>query len=111
MPEVLTKHPEILKSVLSSAPDVRCGVGESQRILTRCKPESFCSFPGGEVCIYGTDELDNMTQLSRTDILNSQKRTSPWGYALAGTTALAGTAALVAGAFLVRSFGAGRKSR
>ena len=53
MPEQLTKYPDVTIEVLQSAGAV-CGQGVEQKILKQCPKESFCSLPGGEVCIYGS---------------------------------------------------------
>ncbi len=61
MPEVLTLHPEIVKKVLASA-GIKCGTGMAKRILKDCPNSSFCSLPGGELCIYGLNNQKKMTQ-------------------------------------------------
>ncbi|MGE0547409.1 MAG: hypothetical protein AB7O24_32860 [Kofleriaceae bacterium] len=67
MPEILTKHPEIVKKVLVSE-GAQCGTGATAKILTKCPKEKFCSLAGGEICIYGPSELADMNQLTRTDV-------------------------------------------
>jgi hypothetical protein len=67
MPEIITKYPDVTTQVLASA-GARCGVGEPQKILTRCPRESFCAFPGGEVCVYGLGDVPKMTQVTRQEI-------------------------------------------
>jgi hypothetical protein len=67
MPEIITKYPDVTTQVLASA-GARCGVGEPQKILTRCPRESFCAFPGGEVCVYGLGDVAKMTQVTRREI-------------------------------------------
>jgi hypothetical protein len=76
MPEVITKHPEIVKEVLQSA-GARCGAGEPQKILTKCPKDRFCALPGGEVCVYGPEDLRHMTQLSREDLCEIRAETPP----------------------------------
>jgi len=76
MPEIITKHPKIVKQVLESG-GAKCGKGLPQKILTKCPRESFCALPGGEVCIYGTDELEQMTQLTRTEICTAPTNANP----------------------------------
>ena len=68
MPELLTKHPEIALQVLKSA-DIQCGKGKPQKILTTCPQNQFCSLPGGELCIYGTNDLPAMKQIHGWDLL------------------------------------------
>jgi hypothetical protein len=68
MPEVISKHPEITIRVLQGAEGVICGQGAEQRILTRCPPERFCATPVGEVCVYGLNQIPQMTQISKEDL-------------------------------------------
>jgi hypothetical protein len=49
MPEILTKHPEMVLQVLNSQ-GAQCGTGAAPKILTRCPPEKFCKLSGGELC-------------------------------------------------------------
>lgn len=64
MPEVITRHPDVAKTVLESG-GATCGDEDLQpRILTECPPEGFCRFPGGELCVYSPDQVDAMTQMS-----------------------------------------------
>ncbi|MGE3547634.1 MAG: hypothetical protein AB7L28_27155, partial [Kofleriaceae bacterium] len=67
MPEILTKHPEIVKKVLVSE-GAQCGAGSTPKILTKCPKEKFCTLAGGEICIYGPSELGEMNQLDRSDV-------------------------------------------
>ena len=67
MPEILTKYPEIVLQIFREA-GIRCGSGAPQRILTSCPPERFCSFPTGEICVYGLNEVPKMTQISAVEI-------------------------------------------
>lgn len=67
MPEQITKYPDVTMKVLESA-GARCGEGLEQQILTECPPESFCSLPGGEACIYGIDQIPQMTQISEAEL-------------------------------------------
>jgi hypothetical protein len=76
MPEVITKHPDVLREVLESA-GARCGAGEPQKILVKCPEEKFCALPGGEICIYGPRELGRMTQLSREDVCEIRAEAPP----------------------------------
>jgi hypothetical protein len=66
MPEQLTKHPQVTLQVLQSA-GAQCGVGAKQEILTACPPARFCKLPGGEVCVYGLPEAQQMTQVTAAD--------------------------------------------
>lgn len=67
MPELMTKHPEVTKTVLESAGAV-CGGEQERTILKQCPPASFCKLPGGEVCVYGVDEASAMSQISPRDL-------------------------------------------
>ncbi len=69
MPEILTKHPEIVADILNRTKRVRCGKGDIPEILTQCPAHQFCVVPDiGEFCIYGEDQLSKMTQIKRTKI-------------------------------------------
>ena len=67
MPEIITKYPDIVLQVLNEA-GAKCGTGAVQRILTACPPEQFCSLPTGEICVYGVNEIPQMTQISSAEI-------------------------------------------
>ncbi len=67
MPEVLTKHPDVVIQVLESA-GAKCGDGLPQKILTRCPKPSFCALPGGETCVYGVDQVSEMTQIESSEL-------------------------------------------
>lgn len=67
MPELLTKHPSTVLEVLESG-GARCGDDLPQKILKNCPREAFCALPGGELCVYGVDEIDAMTQIDSTDL-------------------------------------------
>jgi hypothetical protein len=106
MPEVITKHPEIVKEVLASA-GAKCGAGAPQKILTKCPPAQFCALPGGEICVYGVSGVPDMTQLSRAELCEARTEARPPdGGLAAGATAqwgiLAAVAAFAAGVVLAR---------
>lgn len=67
MPEQITKYPDVTLQVLKGAGAV-CGEGAEQKILQQCPKERFCSLPTGELCIYGLDEIPNMTQITVQEI-------------------------------------------
>jgi hypothetical protein len=69
MPEVISKHPEITMQVLQGAAGVTCGAEAQQRILTQCPQERFCATPTGEICVYGLNEIPQMTQINRSDLM------------------------------------------
>jgi hypothetical protein len=70
MPEILTKHPGVVMKVLKSE-GAQCGTGAQPKILTKCPPDKFCTLAGGELCVFGPDELGKMTQLAPTDVCKS----------------------------------------
>ncbi len=90
MPEIITKYPDVTKQVLESA-GARCGRGEPQQILTECPRDRFCAFPGGEVCIFGLDEVPKMTQVGRAELCGA----AAGPVSLADFGSGAGSAALV----------------
>jgi hypothetical protein len=96
MPEVLTKHPDIVLDVLKSG-GAKCGEGLPQEILTQCRPEAFCKLPGGEMCVYGLAEVDSMTQIEDDDLAPLVCPQNSGGCAAAGP---ADAAALVGAALL-----------
>lgn len=70
MPEVMTKHPDIVIKVLESA-GAKCGEGLPQKILKQCPVDQFCVLPKGEICVYSTQQLTNMTQIKPVDLVDS----------------------------------------
>ena len=67
MPEQITKYPDVTLQVLREA-GARCGEGEPQQILTQCPRERFCALPTGEMCIYGVEQIPQMTQIKTAEI-------------------------------------------
>lgn len=67
MPEQISKHPEVTIKVLKGA-GARCGEGVEQKILTKCPAGRFCSLPTGEICVYGIQQIPQMTQITREDL-------------------------------------------
>lgn len=67
MPEQITKHPDVTLEVLRSA-GAKCGEGAPQQILKKCPADRFCALPGGEVCVYGIDQIPKMTQISTKEL-------------------------------------------
>lgn len=63
MPEIVTKHPEIVFKILKEA-HIKCGTGENPTILKTCSSDKFCSLPTGELCIYGIKDVSQMTQIN-----------------------------------------------
>lgn len=69
MPELVTKYPEVAIRLLKDA-KLHCGEGKPQTILTTCPKQQFCTGPTGEFCIYGIDQVPQMTQLHEFDLFN-----------------------------------------
>lgn len=67
MPEQITKHPDATLQLLKAAGAV-CGQGAQQKVLTQCPKERFCALPTGEVCIYGIDQIAQMTQITTQEL-------------------------------------------
>ena len=63
MSEQITKNLDTTRHVLNGV-GAQCGQGLPQKNLKECPKERFCSFPGGEMCIYGADQLP---QIKPTD--------------------------------------------
>lgn len=72
MPEIISKYPEIVLQILQEA-NIQCGVGEKQQILTACPKEKFCSFPTGEMCVYGINDISKVTQIHYFDLFQPTK--------------------------------------
>lgn len=68
MPEMLTKYPQIALSLLKEA-NIPCGTAASAKYLKTCPKENLCTFPTGEMCIYGINEMPSMMQIHTLDIL------------------------------------------
>lgn len=66
MPEVVTKYPETALKILKDA-NINCGSGTQQKILINCPKQNFCSLPTGELCIYGLQDIPQMTQIHLLD--------------------------------------------
>jgi len=67
VPEQISKYPEVTSEVLKGA-GARCAEGAQQKILTQCPQERFCALSTGEVCIYGIEEIPQMTQITTKDL-------------------------------------------
>lgn len=67
MPEQITKHPDTTLKVLKEAGAV-CGEGAPQKILTQCPKERFCALTSGEMCIYGIEQIPQMTQITAHEL-------------------------------------------
>ena len=67
MPEQISKYPDVTLKVLKGA-GARCGEGVKQQILTQCPRERFCSLRTGEICVYGIEEIPQMTQITTQEL-------------------------------------------
>jgi hypothetical protein len=67
MPEQISKYPEVTLKVLKGAGAV-CGEGAEQKILKKCPAERFCDLPTGEICVYGLEQIPQMTQVTPQEI-------------------------------------------
>ena len=67
MPEQISKYPEVTLKVLKGAGAV-CGEGAEQKILTQCPAERFCALSTGEICVYGVEEIPQMTQITPMEL-------------------------------------------
>ena len=69
MPEQISKYPDVTLKVLKGAGAV-CGEGIDQRILKQCPADQFCALPTGEICVYGLDQIPQMTQITLQEMAN-----------------------------------------
>ncbi len=67
MPEQISKYPDVTLKVLKGSGAV-CGEGAEQKILTRCPTERFCALPKGEICVYGIEQIPQMTQITVEEV-------------------------------------------
>jgi hypothetical protein len=107
MPEQITKYPDVTLKVLKSA-GAACGTGTPQKILTQCPAERFCALPGGEMCIYGLDQIPQMTQIKMHELAGAAGR-PPVATDVTGMEALAVGAVFVAGVVFGRYWPRARK--
>lgn len=67
MPEQISKYPDVTLTVLKEA-GARCGEGAKQQILTKCPGKQFCALPSGELCVYGIEQIPEMTQIKTEEL-------------------------------------------
>lgn len=89
MPEILTKYPEVVITVLKSG-GAKCNVGVKQQILTRCPPDHFCALPSGEICVYDLKTIAQMTQINPSDFNNTPSIYSSLNFVLVVGSCLLG---------------------
>ena len=108
MPEQISKYPDVTLTVLKSA-GAMCGEGVPQKILTKCPASRFCSLPGGEICVYGINEIPQMTQFTTKDLASAVCPKGQQGAVL--SNAITGMDGLVLGAVLLAGLALGRGSQ
>jgi hypothetical protein len=62
VPEQISKYPDITIQVLREG-GAQCGSGVEKKILKACPSERFCAFPSGEICVFGLNQVEQMTQI------------------------------------------------
>ena len=67
MPEQISKYPDVTLEVLKGA-GARCGPGVEKKILTQCPDERFCALPTGEICVFGLEQIPQMTQITTREL-------------------------------------------
>lgn len=67
MPEQISKYPDVTLDVLKGAGAV-CGEGAKQEILTQCPEQQFCALESGEICVYGIENIPEMTQIEPREL-------------------------------------------
>jgi hypothetical protein len=67
MPEQLSKYPDVTLQILKESGAV-CGQGAPQKILKQCPRDRFCSLQTGEICVYGLNDIPNMTQITSQEL-------------------------------------------
>ena len=74
MPEILTKHPDIVKKILKNTGKIKCNKNINKQILKNCPNNSFCALPTGELCIYDYKNINKMTQINAKNIVKHSKK-------------------------------------
>jgi hypothetical protein len=105
MPEQISKYPDVTLDVLKGA-GAQCGEGAPQKILTWCPAERFCSLPTGEICVYGMNEIPQMTQITPQELAQVVGPMAQQGAAVSGT--LSAMEAIILGAVFVAGLVLGR---
>ena len=111
MPEQISKYPDVTLSVLKGAGAI-CGEGAEQKILNKCPTERFCALPTGEVCVYGIDEIPQMTQITLPELARVVCPSAQQGSVIPG--ALSGADVMLCGVLFAMGLVIGkfwRKSR
>lgn len=83
MPEQISKYPDVTVNVLKGAGAI-CGEGAEQKILKKCPTERFCALPTGEVCVYGIDEIPQMTQITLPELARVVCPSAQQGFVIPG---------------------------
>ena len=112
MPEQISKYPDVTLEVLKGA-GAKCGEGAPQKILTQCPAERFCSLSTGEICVYGINEIPQMTQIKPQELAQVVGPTTQQGAVISPIIPVVETMALgivfVAGLVLGRFWQKSRK--
>ncbi len=108
MPEQITKYPDVTLEVLKSA-GAACGTGAPQKILKQCPADRFCALPGGEMCVYGMNEIPKMTQITVEEMAQVVCPKPVAG--MPGNSAVSPVEAFAVGAVFVAGIGLGRFGR
>ncbi len=108
MPEQISKYPEVTLKVLKGAGAV-CGEGVEQKILTQCPADRFCALPTGEVCVYGIEQIPQMTQITPMELARVVCPGAPQGVMFPPTLSTGGL--MVIGVALDAGLVLGRLSR
>jgi hypothetical protein len=104
MPEQISKYPDVTIEVLKSAGAV-CGQGGPQNILKQCPAKQFCALPGGEICVYGINQIPQMTQITLQELAQI---VTPRQSGLVDSPWVGPVEALIVGAVFVAGFVLGR---
>jgi hypothetical protein len=67
VPEQISKYPDITIQVLREG-GAQCGSGVEKKILKACPSERFCAFPSGEICVFGLNQVEQMTQIKPQEL-------------------------------------------
>lgn len=67
--ELVSANPQLMVQMLEQLGGAKCGSGYTPIKLDTCPQDRFCRAPGGhELCIYGPNEFNQMTQIKWSDL-------------------------------------------
>jgi len=75
MPDLMTRYPDTAQKVFESGRG-QCTGDREPRILKDCPHNQLCVFPGGEVCVYGLNQIRRIPQMP-TPALRERLPTRP----------------------------------